>query len=268
MAGQDWPSFADTPIFQSFFEEHDAYERYHIHLVGVRPKNHTTSTGTGTCTTSGGIGDRQNMFGGTAIFDTLPDPYVLVETIGPDTGSNTDYFPIGVHTFPVLTNSPMPVWDAKCTLIAKKGSTSTTEGIRIRMLDHNPAASMRDDELLAEIVLERCELPDAKDINSDDDGWQEYVKTADTTGRMKDLEILFSIKVTDCASRVISKEETEALYHQETDDANSRTYLEQIIVDPSGKPEDNALLQCWRQPSSKKAVLWVLVRSIKEQRIH
>jgi hypothetical protein len=266
MAGQDCPSFAGTPIFQSFFEEHDAYERFHIHFVGVRPKNHTTSTGTST--TSGGIEDRQNMLGGTAIFDTVPDPYVLVETIGPDTGSNTDYFPIGVHKFPVLTNSSMPVWDAKCTLIAKKGSCSTT-GIKIQMLDYNPAASMRHDELLAEIVLERCELPDAKDINSDDDGWQEYVKTADTTGRMKDLEILFSIKVTDCASRVVSKEETEALYHQDTADANNiRTYLEKPLVDPSGKPEDNALLQCWRRPSSKKAVLWVLVRSIREQRIH
>jgi hypothetical protein len=255
MAAQDWPCFADTPIFQSFFEEHDTYERYHIHLVGVRSKNHTTST-----TTNGGIEDRLTKLGWTGMVETLPAPYVFVETIGPDTGSNTDYFPIGEHKFEVLTKSPMPVWDAKCTLIAKKGSSSTTEGIRIRMLD-NTSDSMEGDELLAEIVLERSELPDAKDINSDDGGWQEYVKTADATGRMQDLEIVFSIKVTDCASRVVSKEGTEALYHQDTDDANSRTYLEHILVDPSGKPEDNALLQCWRQPSSKKAVFWVLVRN-------
>lgn len=56
------------------------------------------------------------------------------------------------------------------------------------------------------------------------------------------------------------KEETEALSH---DSERLAYYTEEIVLsdDHSEDPEDNALLQCWRQKAegiNNKAVFWVL----------
>jgi hypothetical protein len=161
-----------------------------------------------------------------------------------------------MHKFPVLKNTSIPLWDAKCTLIAKKGST---EGIVFRMLDEDGMSPKLDedgkrDEVLLELKLRREDLPEAASI--EDAEWHKFVRTS-SSGRTEGLDFVFKVMVSDCASRLVSKEETEALSH----DSERLSYTEEIIPDDSEDPEDNALLQCWRQKAegiNNKAVFWVL----------
>jgi hypothetical protein len=227
------PDFSAVPVYQTFFEQPELYERYHIHLIGL-----TGEAGSG-------IQKSRNRLGFIKLRDAVTDPYVTVETFGEDTGS-TDYFGIGMHKFPVLENSPTPLWDAKCTLIAKKGST---EGIVFRMLDEDG----KRDEVLMELTLSREDLPEARSIQEAE--WCKFVRTS-ASGRTEGLDFVFKVMVSDCASRLVSKEETEAFCQ----DSERLTYTEEVIPDDSEDPGDNALLQCWRQTAegTNKAVFWVL----------
>jgi hypothetical protein len=229
----EFPDFSAVPVYQTFFEQPELYERYHIHLIGL-----TGEAGKG-------IKKSRNRLGFINVLDAVTDPYVTVETFGEDTGS-TDYFKIGAHKFPVLKNSPTPLWDAKCTLIAKKGST---EGILFRMLDEDG----KRDEVLLELTLPREELPETASI--EDAEWRKFVRTS-TSGRTEGLDFVFKVMVSDGASRLVSKEETEALCQ----DSERLTYTEEVILDDSEDPDDNALLQCWRQTAegTNKAVFWVI----------
>jgi hypothetical protein len=232
------PSFKDIPIYDSFFEEPEKYERYHIHLLGV-----VNSSGS----TEGGIAPRRslwNLYGYTRLF-AVADPYATVETFGSDTGSS-DYFPIGKHTFATLKNTPLPLWDEKCTLIGRK---TTTEGLRFVMRN--------GDEVLTEFSLPRTDLPSvAESLETAE--WKEFV--VDGTQGLENMQVVLRVMITDGSHRVVSKEATEALYQ----DTEVYTYTEEILADATDDPEDNALLQCWRQTTTtatnNKAVLWVLVR--------
>jgi hypothetical protein len=115
----------------------------------------------------------RNRLGFRKLRDAVTDPYVTVETVRTDTGS------IGQHTFPVLKNSPTPLWDAKCMLIAKKGST---EGIAFRMLDDDGTK----DDILLEITLARDDLPDVVSIQTAE--WKTFVKTS-TSGQTQALTL-------------------------------------------------------------------------------
>jgi hypothetical protein len=231
----EFPDFSAVPVYQTFFEQPELYERYHIHLIGL------TAGETG----AAGISQSRNRLGFVNVLDAVADPYVTVETFGTDTGS-TEYFDIGKHKFPVLKDSPTPLWDAKCTLIAKKGST---EGIMFRMLDEDTK-----DEVLLELELKREDLPEATSIQKTE--WRKYVRTA-TSGRTKGLDFCFKVMVSDCATCLVSKEETEAL----CPDSDRLTYTEEVVPDDNQDPQDSSLLQCWRQKkqgTKNKAVFWVL----------
>ena len=230
-----WPKDFGAQIYTHFFEEHDLYERYHIHLVGVRG-----TKGGPSC-----IADRKNRFGKKAVVDTVADPYVEVETVGSNTGSKS-FFPIGYHKFPTLRDTNLPIWDDKCLLIAKK---DTTSGIKFKMADHN---AQRHDEILAEGMIDRADLPEATSVESCE--WKELVIPCTGGDRTKGLELVFNIKVSDGSSRVNTKETIEALF----EDTDNRTYSEYILKDDTEQICDNSVLQCWKQPNATKAILWVL----------
>ncbi len=225
------PDLSGIPTLQSFFETPELYERYHIHLIGVRPK------------VEGGEGIKN-------AFCDVVDPYVKVNTFGKDTGS-TDFFEIGSHTFPVLYDSRLPLWDTKCLLIAKKG---TTEGIEFTMLDKN----LTNSEELFRFRFLRSEMPQITPVTTG--AWTEYTRSA-TSGRTANTELVFRVMVTDGADRIVSKVTMDNLYRN----TESFTYTEEIISpENSADPGDNALLQCWRQHSTekKKAVLWIVGRYV------
>jgi len=258
----DQPDLSGVPTLHSFFEAPELYERYHIHLIGVRPTAKTLEGGG-----KGGIGKRRNLFGTPRIIDAISDPYVTLCTVGPDTGS-TEYFAIGSHTFPVLVDSQTPLWDAKCLLIAKKDST---EGIEFKMLDKSFMAPHRDstgegvmefekdaakDECLLGFTLLRSEMPEITPTR--DSEWTEYVRSSEVE-RAAGMDFVFRVMVTDCADRSVSKEEMDDMYQ----DTDQMTYTEEVIPDNTTDPEDNSLLQCWRQSTNEanKAVLWILGRN-------
>lgn len=224
-----WPEF-EAQIYKHFFEQHEMYERYHIHLVGVRG--------------NGAIGDRKNRFGAKAMMDTTADPYFEVETDGDNTGSKP-FFPIGFHRFATLKNTDLPIWDAKCLLIARK---DTTAGIKFKMADEN---SKRQDEVLCEGVIDRADLPEAGTVELCQ--WKELVIPC-KSDRMDGLEIVLRVKVSEGASRVNSKDAIEALF-QETD---ARSYHAHVLEDATEQLCDNSVLQCWKQANATKAVIWVL----------
>lgn len=229
MTTESWPEdLKKISIFQSFYDEHETYERYHVKLIGVQGQ--------------GSIDTRKNRLGLKAAVDKHADPYVILETLDE---SSVEYFPIGKHTFPVLKNSPLPVWDAKCTLIAKKESCS---GIQLTMYDEN---AHRDDELLVQLQISREDLPSASEVGIGAP-WKKF-EIPVTEGRLEGLSVVLSVKVTDGASRMVSKDTTEGLYGD--------NYEEHVLEDPSGVPHDNSLLQCWkvREGEATKAVFWVLV---------
>mmetsp|Transcript_14204 Transcript_14204/g.20718 ORF Transcript_14204/g.20718 Transcript_14204/m.20718 type:complete len:404 (+) Transcript_14204:57-1268(+) len=224
------PNLDAQPVYKEFFEQPELYERYHIHLVGVRPSNQDD-----------GIDIRKSFLGIPSPLDPIPDPYVVVETVGPDTGS-TDYFPIGMTRFPTLTDTQVPLWDSKSLLITKKDGT---DGIKLSLMEDG------QETVLLEIVLPRSELPAANGR------WKEFVKTAES-GSMKDNDFVFRIKVTEATERIVSYEDTQVL-EQDTEDL---TYTEEVLPDETETPDDNSLLQCWRQKNgTDKAVLWILGRN-------
>jgi hypothetical protein len=236
------PDLSGVPTLQTFFESPELYERYHIHLIGVRPAEEGGQ----------GLGNRRNMFGTPRLVDPVADPYVTVATVGADTGS-TDYFAIGKHTFPVLVDSQTPLWDAKCLLIAKKGST---EGIEFNMFDKNHNAQ---DEAFLGFTLWRSEMPNVTPTNSS--VWTDYVRSS-LKGRANKLDFMFRVMVTDCSDRIVSQKEMEDMCV----DTDQLTYTEVVVPDDdTDDQEDNTLLQCWRHTTSSratdKAVFWVLGRN-------
>jgi hypothetical protein len=81
------PDFSAVPVYQTFFEQPELYERYHIHLIGLTGK------------AGSGIQKSYNCLGFIKLLDAVSDPYVTVETFGGDTGS-TDYLALVCTSFP------------------------------------------------------------------------------------------------------------------------------------------------------------------------
>lgn len=205
------------------------YLRIHIHLHGAR------------------IRSPEKWF-----FDRVADPYVMVETQGPDTGS-TDFFPIGVQRFPVLKDTEIPVWDAKGIVMAKKGGT---KALKFTMLDSNRG----EDEVLMEFLLPVEDLPEVCPRESLEEP-APYTKFVRHHADDEDLELTFSIKVTD--EWFVTPEHTQAL-HSDTEDL---AYSEHVIsCVSSSTPDDSALLQSWKLKNeggstADGAVLWILGRN-------
>jgi len=247
-----WPNFEKTPIYQSFFENHDSYERYHVYLIGVRLKKDSKQKGSGSKADrkSVGIAPKTVKAGRfhikSAVYPTC-DCYAVIETFGDDTGS-TDYFPVGKEKFATIKDTPLPAWDAKAVLIGKKEGT---QGLRLTISDENRGA----DEVLFSTEIKRSDLPEAGEFGSLEE--KEFVLPGEEGTRMEDVEVCLRIKISDGASRVVTKEDTEKQY----ENTDGISYVEKVIEDESGKPQDNALLQCWQHSSPSKAVLWVLGRN-------
>jgi hypothetical protein len=147
-----------------------------------------------------------------------------------------------------LTNNSWPVWDSKALIICKKGNT---EGIEFSMYNKEEA----DEAILFQCQVYEADFPEA---GSD---WIEFSVSADTDKEAKivgDLELVFKIKISDCANDKMSTRED---LHNFCQDSDTMAYSEQELID--GEEErDNALLQCWRNKAgSSKAVLWIIGRN-------
>ena len=222
------PNLSGVPLYDQFFNDHDLYERYHVHLVGLTGRSKLHS--------------RKNRLGVTRVIDGVADPYVTVETVGSDTGSTT-YFPIGKHSFPVLQDCKTPLWDAKCLLLGKK---ETTEGIQFKFMDKN---RNRNDEELFSFTLSRSELPDATPINTSE--WTKFIIEPEN---MKDVTLEFHIMVTDGNDKIVSGNDVQTMF----EDYGGYEYTQEILPDETDCDFDNAVLQCWTKSGNKTAVLWVL----------
>lgn len=222
------PDLSAVPLLDQFFNDHGSYERFHLHVVGLTGKLHS-----------------RKRFGVPRAIDAVADPFIVVETVGPETGS-ADYFPIGRHTFPVLYDCKTPLWDAKCLLIAKKGST---DGIKMSFMDKN---RYRKDQELFSFTMKRSELPEATPLEK-----SEWTKFSIVPDNLKDVSLEFYVMVTDGAEKIVSEGDTEAV-HGEFD---GYSYSKQVIPDESEREDDNAVLECWKKDGNTKAVFWVLGRN-------
>jgi hypothetical protein len=242
-----FPDLSRVPVYDSFFNHPEEYQRYHIHLIGAE-KNQDGGVA---------IDKRRNQFGRPRVVDAIADPYVTVETVGDqnNTGS-TSYFPVGKHTFPVLENSSSPLWDAKAMIMGKKRHV---QGLRFQLLDKNSRA---DDEVLMEFTLDKSEIPTPTPLR--DSIWTEYRK-AGTCGRLTNMVLVFRIMVTSTSDQMVNKETSRAFQRTSK---HGYVYTEVVLPDEmTGDDNDSALLQCWRLPANnnseipKKAVLWILGRN-------
>lgn len=94
----DPPAVMDKiPLFSDFLTRPEFYQRIHVHIVRVRPKDPQDSNAG--LYGKGILG--RGLFGSKALIDHV-SPKVTVDTYGAKTGS-TDYFPIGKHDFLVST---------------------------------------------------------------------------------------------------------------------------------------------------------------------
>lgn len=234
-----FPDLSHVPAYDSFFNHHSQYTRYHIHLIGAEAQDGGAA-----------IDKRRNRFGRPRAVDAVADPYVTVETVGKDTGS-TSYFPIGKHKFRVLENSSSPLWDAKTMIMGKN-----VDGLKFQLLDKNTKTA---DEALMEFTLDKSELPAPTPLK--DSSWTEYRK-AGTGGRLSNMILSFRIMVTKASARMVNKKTSRA-FHQTAE--GGYAYSEEVLPDATtGDDTDNALLQCWRNQGTdapKKAVLWILGRN-------
>ena len=249
------PDTSAVPVYHEFFHNHEAYERYHIHLVGLASSNKAGGSGGGSGGDEVALKVRRNWFGTPRIMDAIADPYITVKTLGSDTGS-TDYFPIGKFQFPVLHNCQTPLWDSKCVLLGKKGST---EGITFTFLDMN---RNRKDEVLFQFTLSREEMPNITSLK--DSKWTRFSIIPPDAPDYQDVTLEFHIMVTDGAERIIRPEDTQSMYECI---AEGYSYEETVIPSDSSTEcdndddDDNALLQSWRHPDNPNAVLWILGRN-------
>jgi hypothetical protein len=95
----DPPAAIDNiPLYSDFFTRPELYERIHVHIVRVRPKDPLDSNA-GLYAKKGILG--KGLFWSKVFMDYV-SPKVTVDTYGAKTGS-TDYFPIGKHAFLVST---------------------------------------------------------------------------------------------------------------------------------------------------------------------
>ena len=259
MSDEDWPNeISQIDLFNSFYNNHEQYLRYHVHLMGLVPASKQgDDDNKNPIRLSNGIGQRKNRLGFNAKLDVNPDPYCIVETQGGEETGSTSYFPIGIHKFPKLKDSNLPLWDSKTVLLGKK---DTLSGIKFTIKDEN---SKREDEFLCDLIITNQYFPDvATTLDEGPESWKEYRIPVDETSsdRIKtgELEWLIYIKITDGSDRVVTKETIRNLYES----TEERSYTEEVIVTPGiGEEKDNSLLQCWRLPNSDKAVLWILVSS-------
>ena len=199
---EDWPlEISQIDTFNTFYYNHDQYQRYHIHLMGIVPTTNNLPV-----RLSKGIGQRKNRLGLNAKIDANPDPYCVVETVGDDTGS-TSYFPIGVHKFPRLNDTSLPLWDSKTILLSKKDSVT---GIKFTMKDEN---TKRKDEFLCDMMIPKEDFPEPATSLDDasTETWKEYripcQSKSDRIGEDNDkLEWLVYLKITNGSDRVVTKE--------------------------------------------------------------
>ena len=88
-AASDPPAVIDSiPLYSDFFKLPETYQRIHVHLIGVRPKDPKDEK----------AGLHATTYFGYRSFFRHVNPFVVVETYGANTGS-TDWFPIGQHKF-------------------------------------------------------------------------------------------------------------------------------------------------------------------------
>ncbi|KAG7348161.1 hypothetical protein IV203_016866 [Nitzschia inconspicua] len=239
MNDDPFPDLSHVPAYDSFFNHHDLYFRYHIHVIGAEAQDRGAA-----------IDKRRNRFGRPRVVDAVADPYVIVETVGKDTGS-TSYFPIGKHKFSVLENSQSPLWDEKTMIMGKN-----VDGIKFQLLDKNTKAA---DELLMEFTLDKADLPEPTPLK--DSSWTQFRKEG-MGGRLSNMVLSFRMMVTRAGDQMVDKDTSRA-FHQSYD--GGYAYSEEVLPDATtGDDTDNALLQCWRHQSNKypkKAVLWILGRN-------
>ncbi|KAG7368834.1 DDE superfamily endonuclease [Nitzschia inconspicua] len=239
MKDDPFPDFSHVPAYDSFFNHHDLYFRYHIHLIGAEAQDRGAA-----------FDKRRNRFGRPRVVDAVADPYVIVETVGKDTGS-TSYFPIGKHKFSVLENSQSPLWDEKTMIMGKN-----VDGIKFQLLDKNTKTA---DELLMEFTLDKADLPEPTPLK--DSSWTQFHKKG-IGGRQSNMVLSFRIMVTRAGDQMVDKDTSRA-FHQSYD--GGYAYSEEVLPDATtGDDTDNALLQCWRHQSNKypkKAILWILGRN-------
>eukprot|EP00923_Selenidium_pygospionis_P005325 GHVN01008935.1.p1 GENE.GHVN01008935.1~~GHVN01008935.1.p1 ORF type:complete len:545 (+),score=53.16 GHVN01008935.1:321-1955(+) len=227
--------------YKTFFEDPGQFERIHVHIVGINPR-----------TVDGGEAQGIRKLFALRLIDRAADPYLIIETIGGDgkavgdTGM-TDYFQINRIKSGVLYNTLHPVWDEKHVVISKKNNDGK---IRFVMMDKNAVTA--DEE------LHRFELPRSEITNEYGGKEREYVLPTPASGRLKGVEFVVRIKLTDGAQKFVSKEKFDAFF----ENSQTLSYTEETITDEgTGRIEDNSLLQCWRRKGADKAVLWILGRN-------
>lgn len=217
-------------IYSDFFKFPAQYQRIHVHMVGVTPKDPKDD--------AAGL-FAVGLFGKRSLFRRV-NPSVAVETFGDNTGS-TDYFPIGKHKFMPHFTDATPVWDAKSFVIGKKGNENTA-GIKLVICD-------------GEKLIFECELP-ATDFPAIGEDWKEIVYTPEDSVSVQSVKFVYRVKITECKDKISSKSDLANFLVS----TKSLSYSEKVI-DGTVKTE-NALVQCWKhnKPSSK-AVLWLLGRN-------
>ena len=221
------PSLDDFPVWKTFLEEPAAYQRIHLHVIGIEPSADDEEEG-------------ESWF--RRIREETPDPYLEVSVQGSDTGC-TPWFDMGSHKFPTLHDCEEPVWDAKCLLISKKDGTEELQFV------------MKDCDVGRDDVLMRFSVP-VEELPVAGDGWVDFRKQSEVESEvkaMRDCTLHFRICVSDGADRIVSEEEFRAVHA----DTEERTYTEEVVDCQDG---DHALIQCWRHQEGfggDKAALWV-----------
>jgi hypothetical protein len=138
----------------------------------------------------------------------------------------------------------LPIWDARTLLIGKKG-IENTEGIKLSVTDHH----CKKQNLL------ECTVP-ATDFPAAGEDWKDFVYTPEDSKHVKDVELLYKIRVTNCEDKISGRDDLGSFLV----DTESISYSEEVIK--GEEKVDNALLQCWRQKEpASKAVLWILGRN-------
>ena len=136
-----------------------------------------------------------------------------------------------------MKKGPTPIWDVKCVVIGKK---ETTEGIKISVIGKKDEYSF--------------DTP-SSDFPAFGEDWKEFTHTPDEE-HGTNVEFVYKIRITDCAERIVSKEDL-ASFLKSTDTID---YAETVIE--ADEDIKKAVLQSWKHKEpAKKAVLWHLGRN-------
>ena len=89
---------SDIPLFDSFFNHPEDWERIHVHLCGVLPECDDPECDDPECDAK--PTSKTDGIKSLSLFSRSVNASVKFETVGKDTGS-TDYFNVGEHSFKV-----------------------------------------------------------------------------------------------------------------------------------------------------------------------